>query len=265
MPQVGEKGKSAISQTISNSVRLGRMLWREKKALTIVMIFLFVVVSAAPFLQSGARGLLINELIKIAGHGTMTRNLLLAVAFIIIAGFLQPLANTIQTYVLKLFWFFLDEKIDMMVVEKRGELDVASHESPEISDIINKVDENGGYRVKDFVDRLFIILQYLLSAIIASIIIISVKWWLFLILFIGAVPSLAVEAKYGNQIWDIWGAKAETRRKYWDLRSHFTEIPKLMELKLLQNTKKFAAEIRKVFRDFQSEQKNMIKSGQLGN
>jgi len=255
MKKTGGKQKSAISRTISNSIRLGKMLWQEKKALTIGLVFLFVIVSVSPFLQSGARGFLINELIRIAGHDTVTRNLFIAVLFIIGAGFLQPLANTIQTYILKLFWFFLDEKIDMMVVEKRGELDIASHESPEISDIINKVDENGGYRIKDFVDRLFVILQYLLSAIIASVIIISVKWWLFLILLIGALPSLMVEAKYGNQIWDIWGAKAEIRRKYWDLRSHFSEIPKLTELKLLQNTKKFAAEIRKVFRDFQSDQK----------
>ncbi|PIS07470.1 hypothetical protein COT78_03270 [Candidatus Berkelbacteria bacterium CG10_big_fil_rev_8_21_14_0_10_43_13] len=255
MKKPGGKGKSAISQTISYSFRLSQMLWREKKVLTLGLIFLFVIVSASPFLQSGARGFLINELIRIAGHDTVTRNLFWAVLFILAAGILQPLANTIQTYILKLFWFFLDEKIDMMVVEKRGELDIASHESPEISDIINKVDENGGYRIKDFVDRLFVILQYLLSAIIASVIIISVKWWLFLILLIGALPSLMVEAKYGNQIWDIWGAKAEIRRKYWDLRSHFSEIPKLTELKLLQNTKKFAAEIRKVFRDFQSDQK----------
>jgi len=255
MKKPGGKGKSAISQTISYSFRLSQMLWREKKVLTLGLIFLFVIVSASPFLQSGARGFLINELIRIAGHDTVTRNLFWAVLFILAAGILQPLANTIKTYILKLFWFFLDEKIDMMVVEKRGELDIASHESPEISDIINKVDENGGYRIKDFVDRLFVILQYLLSAIIASVIIISVKWWLFLILLIGALPSLMVEAKYGNQIWDIWGAKAEIRRKYWDLRSHFSEIPKLTELKLLQNTKKFAAEIRKVFRDFQSDQK----------
>lgn len=235
------------------------MLWKEKKALTVVMIFLFVIVSASPFLQSGARGLLINELIKIAGHGTVTRNLLLAVLLIVIAGLVQPLANTIQTYVLKLFWFFLDEKIDMMVVEKRGELDIASHENPAVSDMINRVDENGTFRIKEFVDRLFIIFQYLFSAIIAAVIIVSVKWWLFLILLIGALPSLAVEAKYGNQIWDIWGAKAEVRRKYRDLRSHFTEIPKLTELKLLQNTKRFASEIRQVFLDFQIEQKKYDK------
>ena len=251
--------KSVFSEMIKNSVWLTQILVKEKKALTIGLIFLIVIVSAAPFLQSGARGFLINELIKIAGLNSVTRNLLLAVVFIIIAGFIQPLANTIQTYIEKLFWFFLDEKIDMMVVEKRGELDIASHENPEISDLVNRVDENGTFRTKEFVDRLFTILHYFLSVIIASFIIITVKWWLFLILFIGALPSLIVEAKYGNQIWDIWGAKAETRRKYWDLRSHFSEIPKLTELKLLQNTQKFAREIRKVFLDFQTEQKKYDK------
>lgn len=239
-----------------NSARLGKIVWREKKALSLAMVFVFTAMSASRFFESGARGFLINELIKTAGTKSFSSGLTLAVLLIILAGLVAPLFNIFQSFLEKMFWFFLEEKIDMMVIEKQGDLDIASRESPEISNLVNRIDENGTYRVKDFVDRLFTIMQYSLSVIIATVIISSVNGWLFLILFVGVIPSLITEIKYGNSIWDIWGAKGETRRKYWDLRSHFLEIPKLIELKLFQNTAKFAKEIRHVFKDFQDEQKH---------
>ena len=146
---------SLFREMLKNSVKLTAMLWREKRGEIILLGLVFLVVSAAPFLQSGSRGLLINELVKIAGSGTTSSYLLLLVGVLILATLIPSILFTIQNYLSKLFWFFLDEKIETLIIKKKGELDVATHENPEHKDLFNRVSEEGIWRVRNFIDRQF--------------------------------------------------------------------------------------------------------------
>ena len=66
---------AAIKTMFANGARLMKMIWRDKPGAVIAMIAVFIVVSSAPFLQSGARGLLINKLVGIAGSHTIPQSL----------------------------------------------------------------------------------------------------------------------------------------------------------------------------------------------
>jgi len=250
---------SAFREMLKNSIRLSAMMWKEKKGGIIGLGLVFLIVSAAPFLQSGSRGLLINELIKIAGNSGVSSYLFILVGILILATLIPSILLTIQNYLSKLFWFFLEEKFETLVIQKKGEIDVAIHEDPQQKDLLNKVSEDGTWRVRNFVDRQFYIFQNVIEVIIASIILIFSQWWVFLIILIGTLPELIAEVVYGRMVWGIHTGRAETKRKYWELHSHFNSLPSLVELKLFQNTQHFLSTIKELFRNFQLEEKKNEK------
>ena len=51
----------AIREMAQNSLRLAKILWKEKKGTTLAIGFLLLFVSILPFFASGVRGLVINE------------------------------------------------------------------------------------------------------------------------------------------------------------------------------------------------------------
>lgn len=246
---------SVFREMLRNSIRLTKIIWKEKKGMIIALLFVFFVVSAAPFMQSGSNGLLINELVKIAGNGIITSKLILFIIFAVSASFLPSIMLKIQDYISKIFYFLLEEKFDILILNKKGEIDIASHEDPKQRDLLNKIKENGVWRIQNFIDRQFYILQNIIEAVIASIILIFFKWWIFLILIIGTLPEFIVELKYGEHIWNIHTAKAEVRRKYWDLHSYFGSIGSIIELKLFQNTGYFVLQIKELLANFLNEQR----------
>ena len=246
---------SVVREMLGNSARLSAMIWKENKGSVIALGLVFLIVSAAPFLQSGSRGLLINELIKITGSGTASSYLLLLVGVLILATLIPSVLFTVQNYLSKLFYFFLEEKFDTLVIQKKGEIDVAIHEDPKHKDLFNRVTEEGTGRVRNFIDREFFIFQNVIEVIIASIILIFSQWWVFLVILIGTLPELIVEARYGRMVWGIHSGRAETKRKYWELHGHFNVLSSLVELKLFQNTQYFLSTIKELFRSFQLEEK----------
>lgn len=250
---------TSFKKIIKNGARLSKIIWKDKKGMTVALIFVFLVISASPFLQSGSQGMLINELVKIAGKNILDSRLYMIIVAVIIASILPSIFYKIQEYLSKLFYLFLNEKFEILAIKKKGEIDVAVHENPKFNDLLNKVSENGIYRAANFSERQFFIFQNFIEVLIASIIIFSFEWWVFLIVFLGTLPELMVEFVYGSDVWAIHGAKAEIRRKFWNLRGHFNALPRIIELKTFQNTKYFLSSIRQLFTNFLDEQKKTEK------
>jgi len=246
---------SIIANLAKNSLRLTKIVWGEKKGTVILLLFISFALSAFSFLQSGSRGLLINELVKIVGGQSISFYFLILIGAIIVANFLPSLFYAWESYLFKLFWFFLEEKFELLLIKKKGEVDIAVREDPKKNDLINKVFESGVWRIQNFVDRQFYIMQGAMEVVIAAAVLIFANWWVFTLIFIGTIPELVVEMKYGRRVWNIHTSKAEIKRKFWNVKSHFERLPSLVELKLFQNTLYFIDIIRDLFRNFREEEK----------
>lgn len=247
-----------------NSARLFKILWAEKKSLIIIMGVIFLIVSSAPFLQSGTRGLLINELVRIVQGQSVGEKITWLIILLLLANIIPAILYTIQEYLALLFYFFLGEKFELMILKRRGEIDMANLEDPKVNDLMNKINENGVFRIQNFVDRQFYTFQNMAEVIIASIILIYFQWWVFVIIFAGMVPGLIVELRYGKEVWGIHGARAEIRRKFWAIQEHFRHISWLAELKIFQNTGHFLDLAKNLFLTFQKEQKAAEKKKIVG-
>lgn len=245
---------TVLRELSQNTKRVIKTIWGDKKWLIIAFAVTFIIVAAVPFLQSGARGLLINELVKIFGSREVTGYLAWLVIFLIAATVISSVAIAIQGYLNQKFWFFIQEKFELMVLKKRGEIDVAIYEDPKANDLFQKVTEDGVWRVYNFTDRQFLLFQSLFEVVIAAAILATAKWWLFLIIFASAIPELIIEARHGERVWGIFHARAEVRRRYWDLERHFEWLPNLIELKLFQNLNHFWKAIKELLLSFHREE-----------
>lgn len=250
---------SVFRDLIRNSIRLTAIVWRERKSTVVVLALVFIVVSATTFLQAGSRGLLINELVAVThGNATSTR-ITFFVVLMIAASVVPTLLSAIQSHLSKLFSFFLEEKFSVLLLEKRGVIDVAIHEDPSKNDLFNRVRESGQWHLRSFLDRQFFLIQNLTEVVIASVIIFLADWQLFFIIIAGVIPELFVEAYYGRQVWGIHMGRAEIRRSFWDMHEHFYHLPSLIELKIFQNIPYFLAIIKELFHTFQNEEKRAEK------
>jgi len=250
---------SIYKDILTNSRRIAAIIWQEKKGLVIAIIGILIILSAADFLISGSRGFLINELVKSVGLKTFSEGIVLPILLLAIAGFLPSIFHTLEFYFLKRFWFFLEEKFEILLIRKKSDIDVAIHEDPKHNNLFNKVREQGIWRVQNFSDRQFFIFQNFLEVIISSIILAFGGWPILLVLIAGTVPEIIVEAKYGRDIWGIYGAKGEQRRRFWDLHRHFEWLPSLREMKLFQTSARFISIIKRILQNFHAEQKNIEK------
>lgn len=237
-------------EMIRNSARISKLIWNEKKGMVIVLIFAFLLVSVTPFIQSGSVAVLINELTSFSGD---LNKIIFWVSLMILAGLLTAFARIFQDYISKIFYLFINDRIMLMVLKKRGELDIASQEDPKINDLIVKANDQGQYRAREFANRQYFLLQNLAEVLIASVILFLSSWWIFLIVFIGTIPELITEARYGKHNYGLWSAKAEDRRRFWDLSWHFQRLSKIQELKLFQNINHFLAIIKGMLTGFQND------------
>lgn len=230
------------------------MLWKDQKRTIIIFSCILILLSALPMAQSGVRGLLINDLVGGVGTGTFSSQLIALIALFAFVELLFPIVSSYEFYFQRKLWFFLSERFEVGIIQKRGEIDVASHEDPKQNDLFNKIDENGTWRVQNFAERQFYLIQNVLQVMFASVVLILFSGWVFLALLACTLPALFIEMRYGKQIWDIHSSRAEVRRKFWELRSHFYNVSGISELKLFGNVKYFMKIIRDLFVSFRNEE-----------
>lgn len=246
---------SALPELWRNSMRLTRIVWTDRPGMVLVMLGILGLASLTPFLQNGIFALLLNELTADVHDHIFSHRITLYTLLFLVVALLTPLLYKLQSYVSKLFYFYLGQKFELLVLKRRAELDVAIQEDPKKNDLFMKIEEGSTYRAQNFVDRQFFIYQNLVEIMFASVIIFYTDWWILLILLAGTLPELLIEGRYGTEIWGIYNTKAGFRRQFWNLRAHFTNVPNLIELRLFQNVKYFYDRIAALFEIFQSDQR----------
>ncbi len=259
-----EKKEESIFQILKNIIRVAKIAFNESRIFYSLALFFTILVTAFPFINAGIFAKVLDELIILAGGEIFTELLLLLVGAYMVLGILTPIIFRYKNYLQRRLWFQLEERFEMDVINKRGELDIAVREDPKENNLIQKVSEGGVWRCQNFNERTFDILADFASVIIASSVLIYFNKFIFLAILIGTIPGLIVEIKYGKNVWSIQNSKAEIKRRFWNLRYHFQNIGNAVELKTFQNTKFFSNSIRKLFRNFLSEEiKNENKKFKL--
>lgn len=249
-----ESTKDGLRDIPALSKKLAGILWRNERGVFLGLLFLGAALAAIPFINAGARGYLINQLGVAATDHTIPSSLALATGLLILAGFISPTFYELRFFFIKKLWFSFETLFQIDIAKKKGSLDVATHENPKHNDLFNRVRENGLYRIHNFTDRQFFIVQSILEILFSVTIIVVISPVLLVILVLASMPELVTEVRYGKEVWGIWGAKSEVRRRFWSINQHLDRLSSIIELKLFQNVGHFIELIRSLLVDFQKEQ-----------
>jgi len=235
-------------------VTVTKITMKENRTLTVVLLFMTVFIASLSFLRSGANGFLVNELVSASQGSTFTNGLIQAICLIMLAYTVPGMTWSLRRYIEKKVWIRMTEKFDMMMVKKRSELDKARNEDPAFQDLTNRANDRGTYPMLNLMDGQHEILATFSSVFFASIILININIWLWLIVLLGEIPTLIAQLRYGNDVWGISDAQSPLRRRYYDLRNRFFSGNRLLDLQLYQNTGHFISMIGKLLSGFNLDQ-----------
>ena len=244
---------SPVCNAVRNVGRLVALAWSEHKLHFIALAGLSVLCSGIPFLHSGAMALLVSALATVSD--ATKPSLTIAVALAILASVAPDMIRSLRNFVDRQFSISIEQSVELLFLRRKAEIDIAAYEDPKFNDLLNRAEARGTLPMVDLLQSQFANLQSMAELTIASAILVAIDWRLFAIVLLGTFPKFVVEAKYGRGIWSIYQSNAETRRRFFDLRSHFYELRSLMELKLFQNVEHFHRLLAGLLGEFNNQQR----------
>ncbi|MDO8470116.1 MAG: ABC transporter ATP-binding protein [bacterium] len=245
--------KTSPKTLLQTTIRSFRLMWAWYPARIVGLIGIVIGVSVVTFLQSASQAFLVNELIGSANIKNFSPLFWWAASGFVAMLILPRILFSARSYFFRMLRYFTQEKADLLVLERKGEIDIAHWEDPKQHNLFLLVRENE-YRLLNFFDRIFDAAEQLAQVAIAAVIIVAFKWWTLPIILVCAIPEFIVEKKYGRRVWGIWQGKVEVRRRFNSFEEHFSELSKIVELKLYQNVRHFLSVLGGLYRSFISDQ-----------
>ena len=228
---------SPLCDLARNVERLGALAWQSQKLLLLALGALSILTACIPFLRAGAVALLIDVLTS--GSPDRSHRLAVSVALMIAAAVVPDLIYSALSCANRVFCISLDEKIELLFLCRKGEIDLATYESPKFNDLLNRAEARGPFFMAELLQAQFSNLQSLVEVASAAAILVAIDWRICLLLLLRTAPKLDVEARYGRGAWGVLEANAEIRRKFFDVRRHFYDPWSLAEIKLFRNVRYF--------------------------
>ncbi len=244
---------SAVRYVLVNCGRLLATVWRQQPSIVIAETLLSLLMAGLPFLQAGIFALLINELVRTTDQGPTGGVAWLAILAV---------GSTVVPDALYAWKGFLDRKMhlvmfehfELKLIERKGEIDVATYEDPRFQDLLTKAEGQGIFPMIAMLEQQFYNLQNVVGVGTAAAVLALYDWRIFLFVVAAAIPKFVLEAKYGHGVWNIHDANAEKRRRYADFQRHFYNLSELIELKLFQNVRYFLSAMGDLLHAFNEEQ-----------
>jgi len=234
---------AGLRNVIEHSVRLTRIMWPGNKAITLSLAFIFLINALMPFAQAGVFGLMISGVIKSVEIGAMDSTLIIAFIGLAVVGIVMATFMPLQDYLMRRFISRANERFEIITLEAAARVDFAVREDSKNMVLLNNANENW-WRPREFLMRQYFMLQNLIEVIVASSVVIFISPWVFILLLAGAIPELIIELKYGREMWGIYGARAEIRRHFWNIKLKFQENNYIFDMKLFQNVGHFIGMIK---------------------
>ncbi|KXK08097.1 MAG: putative multidrug export ATP-binding/permease protein [Microgenomates bacterium OLB22] len=250
---------SDTKNLLSNITYVFRHVAKGKVRVLLGILAIQAITAFVPFIGSFLQGEIINTLVKVVSGQGQINYLWTLVGANLIMDTVPQLIYTVSGFLTMDLRFHIERFVNIAIAQKRAALDVATIESPEGNDLMSKIDENGQWRLNSMVSTTVYFISSAITLITSSAILISHEWWLIIIILLGTIPEFVTDIRYDKHVWNIHDAKAQVRRRYYNIRQHFGWIPYLIELKLFGLAQSFIDRAMVLFTQFQRDELNNHK------
>ena len=153
---------------------------------TIFLVVLTIATYLLPILQSKIMGDIVNSVVGSLSGGEVAIGLVFlyalvwSVSRILSAGYL---------YDYKIWRAKLEQKLEVLFLKKRAEIDLGHYENPEFQNLLTRAFRRGVWPVLDLTDLQVSIIGSLATFLLTSIIATQLSLWVYLIVIISSIPS----------------------------------------------------------------------------
>ncbi len=220
---------------------------------TAVALALVVTSGALPYGSAYLLGRLVNLIVEGARNGSYTTILYVLILYTFVTALPNILGN-FRSFIKRKGALILTREIELLVLKRREEIDIASYEDPKFQDLIQRTFRNGFMPIFNLSDGQLDVLQSFTGLVVGTILAIHFDFLIYFIVIVLAIPSFFVDIKFASSTWLIWRKDSPEQRKYNDLKQHVLQRVSLIETKLLQAGPRIISSIRKILTDFGNTQ-----------
>ena len=250
--EIKNKESTTKFSLIKNIIWIIKLIWKIRKSYIIIELTISLINAILPVALAWCSALFIKKITAGEYKSVFDPELLLIFLAYISLPFVIGSLKVIYAYVLNQFSVFFEQYIELSLIDKKGEIDIQTHESQEFHNLLLKANENIG-RLMHFSDFVSYITGKVIQISIAVFIMLSYKWWVTIMLFLAMLPHLLIEIRFGQLKWSIWDCKAETKRKFSEIKRHFSILGSLTEIKVSNLKTYFTKSTDQLLTEFNEE------------
>lgn len=223
-----------------------RIVVKKRFFVLVASLVISTGIALVSLFQAYANSVLVNTVVDSVGK--VIDEYAVGVALVLVGTSLvvPAVLYVLQRYFEKVMYFYMSKRFDILIEEKRVELDIMQYEDSEFNNFVNRVNEKGVYIISNVITNLFYDYQSMVTIIFSSLVIVGQSPIIFLAILLSSIPELVIGAKYGRGGWYIWADEisAEDRRKYWNIKEHIKTLSSLTEIKLFGLGRTFVNRIK---------------------
>lgn len=220
---------------------------------SLITVVLMIIVGTLPYGSAYLLGRLVNLIVEGAKSGSYIAILYVLIMYTFVTALPSILAN-FRSFIRRKAALTLTKEIELAVLKRREQIDIARYEDPKFQDLIQRTFRNGYMPIFLLADGQFDVIRSLTSFIVGTVLAVHFNLWIYVIVVVLAMPGFFIDIKFASSTWLIWRNDSPEQRKYNDLKQHIIQRISLIETKLLQAGGKIISSIRKILTDFEDKQ-----------
>lgn len=151
----------------------------------------------------------------------------------------------------------LGQKVNVMLLEKAGELSLSQFEDSEIYDRLTRARREASTRPLSLVTRTFSLLQNAISLASFSVLLVQFSPWALLIIVAGALPVFVSEARFSGEAFRLFRWRSPQMREQRYLETLLAREDSIKEVKLYGLERLFLSRYRAIFDNLYSEERRL--------
>ncbi len=221
------KESKSLKTIVDNTLWTLKLLFKFNPVIFSAIVFFQILASSTPFFRNRLFSQLLDSLIY-RQQNNILNIFIIFVIFLLLVSLFMFLQNQLS----RIMDTKLQGQLRTMFIDKVSRLDYQHLEAKETGNLISKVDEEFGWRIRQTVQDVSNIFSNLISLVAVTIIIFPRYPHLWLLIFFSQIPQYFIEKYWVQKDWQLREDNSDKNKMMWDLNYQLRTKNFISELKI---------------------------------
>lgn len=230
--ELQERSFSRLVPMLSHTLRIFRIIWSVARFQFLTMIFLSILMGAAPTILILATQIVVNNVVLSWNEGFSQ----VIYALSVLGGVMifNETCSILRVYVEKIFETALSYHVDILVMKKAAVLHLRDFENHEVQDQIKRVQNESKFRIYDVFKQVMAVFSGFITLLSSVSILFFWHWWAAVMILVVPVLFFPLFLRLGEKEFLYLWQRAPKMREAWYISYIMTRDFSFKEIKLYQ-------------------------------